>query len=295
MTQPLATAASGEIDLRVLSPGDRWYFHLQPRTGGGLIAAQRDVPLEGGTNFRDLGGYCCDDGRRVHWGCLFRSGHLSHLTEAGKTAYAALDIRTICDFRLEEERQNENATLPNHPRIETLSIPPGINDSYYLHRLFASSENPLLIVDAVHEMLRSFVQDCAPRYAHLFEILLSAPKGGILLNCSAGKERTGVGAIVLLLALGVPRPTVRHDFMLSARYFPVAAEIDRVIRKYSVKHPDRDLAVSMIMPLLETRESYIDTVFAAIDSEYGSDAAYLQRALGLDERKLARLRDLYTG
>jgi protein-tyrosine phosphatase len=293
LAHPLAAAVTAPCEVSVPHPG-RWYFQLRAERGPGLIVTQRNVPLEGGTNFRDLGGYACEDGRRVQWGRLFRSGHLSHLSDAGKASFAALGINTVCDFRLPEERQHENASLPNSPHVETLSIPPG-NDPFHLHRLFASSENPLVIVDAIHVMLRSFVLDCAPRYARMFDVLLNTASGGILLNCSAGKERTGVGAVLLLLALGVPRPTVRYDFMLSARYFPVEAEIDRVLRKYSVKHPNRDRAIAMIMPLLETRESYIDAVFAAIDSEYDSDPAYLQRALGLDARKLARLRDLYLG
>jgi protein-tyrosine phosphatase len=290
---PLATT-NRATQLRVPIPDRRWYFHLKPASENGITVAQRDVPLAGGTNFRDLGGYACDDGRRVQWGRVFRSGHLLHLTEAGKTVFAGLGIQTVCDFRLSEERQHENAVLPNAPMIETLGIAPGRNDRFYLHRLFASTENPLLIVDAVHEMVRAFVLECAGHYTRMFEVLLASPPHGILLNCSAGKERTGVGAALLLLALGVPRATVRYDFMLSGRYFPVTAEIDRVIQKYSVKLPDRDQAAALIMPLLETRESYADCIFDAIDAEYGSDTHYLHRAIGLNESQLARLRDIYT-
>lgn len=288
---PLATTDGSDIQLRVAAPG-RWYFHLKRSGGIGITVAQRDVPLAGGTNFRDLGGYATSSGRRVRWGVLFRSGHLSHLSDEGKAAFARLGITTACDFRVDVERQNENASLPDTLRIETLAIPPGLKDRFYLHRLFASTENPQLIVAAMHEILRAFVLDCTPHYARMFEVLL-ADGGPILLNCSAGKERTGVGAALLLLALGVPRATVRHDFMLSARYFPVALEIDRAIQKYSVKLPERARAVALIMPLLETRESYIDCVFEAIDEKHGSDADYL-RAIGLNDAQLARLRDLYT-
>ncbi|MFM7273439.1 MAG: tyrosine-protein phosphatase, partial [Gammaproteobacteria bacterium] len=68
-----ASTRSGE---RLVPPGGgRHYFHLEPPQGEPLTAAQRDLPLEGGTNFRDMGGYRAADGRRVRWGRLYRSGH----------------------------------------------------------------------------------------------------------------------------------------------------------------------------------------------------------------------------
>ena len=82
--------------------------------------------------------------------------------------------------------------------------------------------------------------------------------------------------------------------MLSKQYFPVATEIDRVLEKYAVRAKTKRDAVTLIMPLLETRGSYIETVFAAIDEQHGSDAAFLSRACRLDGHQLARLRDLYT-
>ena len=55
-----------------------------PLNGNGVTVAQRNVPLQGAINFRDLGGYATNDGRRVRWGRLFRSGHLSNLTKKDK-------------------------------------------------------------------------------------------------------------------------------------------------------------------------------------------------------------------
>ncbi|MGH8596370.1 MAG: tyrosine-protein phosphatase [Gammaproteobacteria bacterium] len=291
--RPLVACAEHEALIPVSDLTRRWYFHLQPQAGTALTVGQRDIPLEGSTNLRDLGGYATHDGRRVRWGTLFRSGHLSRLTEQGLGGFGALGVTTICDFRTSEEREGESAMLPNSPRIETLGIAAGINDRFYLQRLFASTDNPQVILYAVHELLRSFVIDYAPRYARMFDVLLGSNNGGILLNCSAGKERTGIGTALLLLALGVPRTTVRYDFMLSAKYYPMENEIERTLRKYSVKQPTRVDAVAMIMPLLETRESYIDRVFAAIDETHGSDAAYLQRASGLNQQQLERLRSRF--
>lgn len=119
-----------------------------------------------------------------------------------------------------------------------------------------------------------------------------------LLNCSAGKDRTGIGTVLLLMALGVPRTTIRHDFLLSGRYFPTATEVDRLLLKYAVPGKDPALLHALLLPLLETPVAYLDTVFAAIDDirdRYGStDEAFLGGHYGLDPAQLAALRDRYT-
>src|SRR5580698_6023676 len=68
---------------------------------------RRVVPLEGGRNFRDLGGYLTSDGRRVKWGKLFRSGSLAGLTPADYDYLSRLSIKIVCDLRTVQERNAE--------------------------------------------------------------------------------------------------------------------------------------------------------------------------------------------
>lgn len=291
--RPLLRDARPGARVPATSPGQREYFLLEDADGHGLTFAQRNVPLAGSINFRDLGGYATHDGRRVQWGRLFRSGHMANLTAASLAQFAALGIRAVCDFRTEEERAAESRGLPNNPRIEVLGITPGIGDRHFFDRLFNSTEDPQQVVDAVHEMMRVLVLTAAPRYQRMFEVLLEAAPGAVLINCSAGKERTGVAAVLLLTALGVPRATIGYDFMLSKRYFPAETEIPRVIVKYSVR-ASAAVARKVIMPLLETRESYLQSAFAAIDARYGSGEGMLQTLYGLGPGELARLRCHFT-
>jgi protein-tyrosine phosphatase len=293
VANPMLANAVGEARLANLEPSIRHYFHLQPPAGEGLIVAQRDLPLEGSINFRDLGGYRTDDGRRVKWGRLFRSGHMVNLTDADRAYLGSVDIRRVCDLRLADEQENERTELPNDPVIEILAIPPGVGDRYFFHRLFARTDDPADIVEAMHEMNRSLVLGSAQPYARLFGMLLGAADGTMLINCSAGKERTGIATALVLTALGVPRATILYDFMLSKRYFPAEAEVDRVREKYAVEGP-ADLARELVMPLLETRESYLESVFDVLDERFVSGEAFLRQAYGLDDADFARLRDTYT-
>ena len=280
---------------RLTTPGlVRPYFRLVTPAGERLVVARRDVPLEGCVNFRDLGGYRCDDGRRVRWGRAFRSGHMANLTAAGKRDFATLDIRAICDFRMAEERETEDADLPGMPITATLGIPPGVGDRQYFHRVFAGTDDPAVVLEAVHETLRAIARTSGLRYARMFDVLLAARDGSVLLNCSAGKERTGIGSALFLSALGVPRETVRHDFLLSREYFPAAAEVPRVLEKYGVRAATEDRAVALVMPLLETRASYFEAAFAAIDEQHGSIDDYLVRACGVGPAERRQLRELYT-
>ena len=80
-----------------------------------LFLAERVIRFEGGVNFRDLGGYETGDNRAIRWGKLYRSGHLSNLTENDKVNFESLQIRAICDFRVDDERAKESAQLPGNP------------------------------------------------------------------------------------------------------------------------------------------------------------------------------------
>ena len=293
MDRAVVENATGEAQVPGLSSGRRHYFFLQPVSDGGLTVAQRDVPLQGGVNFRDLGGYAAQDGRRVDWGRLFRSGHLSNLTGDDQDYIASIDIRTVCDLRVADEVTNERTTLSDATQIEMLAIPPGVKDRFFFHRVFEHANDPEDVVRAMHDVMRSFVLDAGARYKPVFEVLLEARKGGVLINCSAGKERTGVGAALVLMALGVPRETILYEFMLSKTYFPVESELDRVYEKYAVSAKGEP-AKRLVMPLLETRESYLQSAFDAIDEQYGSGEAFLRKTYGLGDLELRHLKDTYT-
>jgi protein-tyrosine phosphatase len=180
--------------------------------------------------------------------------------------------------------------LPHRPRLVTLDISPGLNDRHYFHRMFARTEDPLEVAAALETMLRGLV-DVADRYRPMFDTLLDAPEGAVLFNCSAGKERTGTGMVFLLMALGVPRPTIRHDFLLSKLYFPVEKEIPRVLRKYAVANRSDAELLRLVEPMLDTRASYADALFAAVDERAGSDEKFLAERLAMSSERCALLRD----
>jgi protein-tyrosine phosphatase len=127
----------------------------------------------------------------------------------------------------------------------------------------------------------------------MFEELLALEGEGFLINCAAGKDRTGFGAALILGALGVSEADIVQDYLLSERYYPLQREIGRIRRKYG-PYLGENVELERIMPMLETRESYIRAALDTIRDDFGDIEAYLERALGIGPSERAQLRALYT-
>ncbi|MCL2001320.1 MAG: tyrosine-protein phosphatase, partial [Planctomycetes bacterium] len=163
----------------------------------------RILPLSGIINFRDLGGYPAADGRRVRWRRLYRSARWTAATPDDAAALAKLDIDTVIDFRDEAKREQR----PEH-------IPPGVRRVVHL---------PIEPVDPVfadglasiprsgdaaanRALMRAFYVEMVTEHADRFRAFFAAlaeAQGPVVFHCSAGKDRTGLAAALLLTALGV--------------------------------------------------------------------------------------------
>jgi protein-tyrosine phosphatase len=131
---------------------------------------------------------------------------------------------------------------------------------------------------------REFVHSQAGHFADMFARILDDGAARVLLHCSAGKDRTGFAAALLLLALGVPRPLVMRDYLLSRHYFHPAQQLAQVRSKYGIGHLDD----AVILPLLSVEEAYLGAALAAVDAAGGVDA-YLQQELGVGPAERAQL------
>ena len=99
----------GTFDWSAEGDPERRYFTISGSgdVDDGVTAAVRLLPLEGGRNFRDLGGYATEDGQTVKWGHAFRSGVMHELTDADYDYLSGIGVRVICDFRESDERLRE--------------------------------------------------------------------------------------------------------------------------------------------------------------------------------------------
>lgn len=236
------------------------------------------IALQGASNVRDMGGWTTRDGRTVARGRLYRSAALHGLTDADLAAFAALGLRTVCDFRGEAEQARAPSRLPPGVTLHPLSIQPTIGAS--LADLAKNSEaNGDDVTAVLCQAYAAYALDWAYQYRAMFELILAGDVP-LLFHCTAGKDRTGFAATLILSALGVDRATIREDYLATNRIWQPPADLASHLPPAAAKM------------LLSANSTFLDAAFAAIDGAYPTVDAYLEAKIGLDAGKRDRLKEL---
>ena len=243
---------------------------------------ERVVALEGGRNFRDLGGYETLDGRRLKWGKLYRSGSMGGLTAAAYLQLEQLGVRHICDLRTRVERENHPVDVNRIPNLSYWSRDYELSFGD-LRKLATSGK--LTVEGARAAMIRGYRDlpfEQAPSYAELFR-RLAAGEVPLIFNCSAGKDRTGVAAALILSALGVSEEAILEDFLLTN----FTLDRDEVIRGRVVW----SMAEDVTAVVLGVEPEFIHAALTAVREAHGSVAGYLEERLGIQGGDLESIRD----
>jgi protein-tyrosine phosphatase len=234
-------------------------------------------------NLRDLGGLLTADGRhRVKPGLLYRSDQLDLMTDPDFALLSALKLETIIDFRTESERKKGPDRVPEGTRNMVYDVIGAQGDQAEMMRKAMTAGSATMMTGLYRDFATSPSADAA--YRGLLSDIDKA-KGPTLFHCTAGKDRTGWGAAVILSLLGVPREAIIADFLISN---------DRLVAKneaFFAAHPTIPRAV--LEPVMGVRRDYIETSFAAVERKYGSVEKYAQTALGVDKKMIKRLRKHY--
>lgn len=308
-----ATPDAGVKDARLLSKADadgthsladdgkaRSYFLLKDRADGKVTrVAERLLPLEQGSNFRDLGGYPAFGGKHVRWGKIYRSGAMPLLTEKDYAYLGTLGIGTIVDLRSIDEREMAPTKLDE--RINALYIVNDYSARDMSRPVAATPSDPKTMAQAMPNLYRDMPVRFAPQLRAIFHQLLN-DKEALAYNCAAGQDRTGVASALILAALGVPRDVIIADYHLSTQYRRPEYEMPKIdpadypgnafLELYGKYMSDPVLRKPR--PLMtEDGTPYIAATFAEIDARWGSVEAYLDKELGVDAVKLAALRAEY--
>jgi protein-tyrosine phosphatase len=274
-----------------LPAAKRSYVILRDRGDGRVtVVAERELPLQAGSNFRDLGGYTGADGRKLRWGKIFRSGALPLLTEADYTLLGGLKIGTIVDLRSLEEREVAGTVLDDRTGAMFVA-----ND-YSLKPLMSSynTSSGEYVYAGMGKML-------APQYRSIFKRLL-ADDGAVLYHCSAGQDRTGIATALILSALGVDRATILKDYHLSTALRRPQNEMppvdpakfpgNPIVQYYAAaaKKPGGAKAEPLFS---KSGVSHLTQFFEILDRDYGGVEGYLAKELGINALDIVRLRARY--
>lgn len=251
----------------------------------------RIISLEGVRNFRDFGGYASQYGGRVKPGRLYRSGHYAEASEADIDRLKSLGIGLQADLRRPDERERYIARW-TAPRVLT-------HDGGREHE--APHQQFLKKVEADANVADDWMNDYyakapfRPHHVDLFtewfEHLLALEEAeAALVNCAAGKDRTGILCALTQHVLGVGEADMRKDYELTNE----AALVDQFLPQATQHFNEmlgKDYDPEVYRPFMGVRLRYFDTAMNVIQEKYGSVDAYLAEVLGLDEAGQNRLRD----
>lgn len=249
------------------------------------VVSQDDeyLRLASADNFRDVAGpgYPTTDGGRVRTGVFYRSNDL-RLTAADHDVLAGLGLRAVLDLRSDSE-------VALHPD-------PDVPGATWLH--FDAIGIPMEQVAGLgtreaaralmQEVYRAFVVHPKSRTAFGGALRQLAEGGPQLFHCSAGKDRTGWLAALLLHLAGVDDATIEADYLLTnARSAASRARVEaEIARGLGAEH------VTAFEPVLVADTDYLRAALTAVAEEHGDRASYLREGLGLDDEVLGRLRSL---
>lgn len=256
----------------------RSYFQVVTAYGKAIMA-EKQLPMSGGYNFRDLGGIRTKEGRYTKWGKLFRADELNKLSPEDLQYLASIPLYSIVDFRDQVEIQHapdkRPVSLKNH---YPYSISPG-NISETVSALSDMSQltnkDGDLVMMTLYRMLVT-EPEVLDTYRRFFALLQEEENLPLLYHCTAGKDRTGIASALILFSLDVDEQTILDDYLSSNIY------LEDKYNRHKMESP-------FFKSLFEVKSDYLKSAIEEINKEYGSVQNFLTQVLNVDTGRMKAL------
>ena len=224
---------------------------------------ERRVACEGCFNFRDLGGYATEDGRWTRRGRLYRADGPHALTAADIDKLAALGLATVIDLRTPDEVAERGCYVDVLSDLIEYHLPmmdvlPDTNE-------LPEWVDPEVVADRYAAMLDAGRDNIAEMLA-----VLSDPSAyPAMFHCSAGKDRTGVVAAVLLGVMRVPDATIIADYAMSG------TAMRALLAHYHLAYPDAGEQLARVAPaMVAAHPESMAGLIERVRRDYGGFEAY---------------------
>lgn len=260
----------------------------------------RHIRLPGTINLRDMGGYATADGGRVKTRRLFRSGHLAHADDDVLPEVAALNISLVCDFRIDEEREEHpNRYHDSHsPKTHALSVWPISTPGVHIAtQKMLAGEISFAEAEGMQGLgYREFVREQSDKFASMFSAILEEDHPAILLHCSAGKDRTGIAAAMVHTALGISREDAVSDYLETAHGQGARAQSMFYVEKEWNEFGEENHACTKedVLALFSAHPNKINAAFDEMGKVGGSVDGYIRDVLGVTDGAREELRQRYV-
>ncbi|MFC7687317.1 tyrosine-protein phosphatase [Ureibacillus sp. GCM10028918] len=216
------------------------------------------LPLKGAENCRELGGYNSRYGEQTNWHAFLRSNDMSKLTQEDILFLKDYGVKTVIDLRGEDELQTHKNLLANENFCEYHNIPfiagqvTNMNFSY----------EKIFMGDFYVQLLEK--NDAVKR---IFDCIAQAEEGCIIFHCAAGKDRTGILAMLLLGLAGVEKKDILSNYEVT--YTNLESIQELAVQNNDAKYKD------IPKEFMFSRSEYIQSALDHILNNYGSVEQYL--------------------
>ena len=251
------------------------------------------LAFAGGNNFRELGGYLADEGKHVKWGQIYRGIPTGKLTGgADRKLLDSLGLRLILDLRSSGEAKKEPDYVPDGARLVQIC---GLRDASGQEIDFSPNDIQRLVQSVpagtnLSQLMYRQMLTGNKAFKELFRAL-EAGETPILFHCTSGKDRTGVAAMLILLALGASDETICADFEQTNACRK--AEIDAVLAEHAAEIAADPACRMRYYAMAGVDPAAAPFVLDTIRREFGSAENYLETEYGLTPARLMRLRRMY--
>lgn len=255
---------------------------------------KRELKIENGFNFRDVGGYENVRGAKVKWHKIIRGAFLSDLSTKDQQVLLDYGVRTIIDLRSDNEvkKYPDRYLSPiNYIRVPVLNRDL-TNSMTQIGNLTTSTEqkNGLVHMLRVYALLVADSQ-AQKAYKKVFEILADpGTNGGVLIHCATGKDRTGIVIMLLLKLLGITDQVILDDYLLTN---PCSAlQINKRLNNAKSDGADNQM-LKTIFNLSTVNIQYYNMAISVINECYKGFSSYFQQNLGIGQTTISALRKKY--
>ncbi len=253
---------------------------------------RKNIEFDELSNFRDLAGIRTPGGRTVKPGLLYRGGHLAWITDRDKARLTeefgivkVIDLRTADELSRRPDQRIDGVEYLHLPLVEQPSLRPETStreDEQRLADIFSVSMDKLTAVPdmaGLYRLVLTTEYGLSTMRRVIREIMEC--EGGCLFHCTAGKDRTGITAMVLGLILGLDREAVMEDYLATNAH--ASFEGDRQYAVFLERTGDPDIA-AQVRRVCMADESFLGAVYGAVDSVYGGPEEFVSGALGISEK-----------
>lgn len=281
--------------LTLLRKTARPYYAVVTSKKDTLIVAERKLIINDLDNFRDLGGIKTTEGRYVNWGRFYRSDALNVLLTSSFPYVEGLKINKVYDLRSAFEIATAKDNLPKNITYEHFPIFAD-DDSGMLQGLQQKLEKGALTQADAEELMmqtyKSFANDDAEKFNNLLHQVIIQDNHPNIFHCTAGKDRTGYTAAMILAILKVDKQTILDEYDMTNFY--TEAKIKSYMANASQLGMGDKIGPEAIEAIMSVNKKYLEASFDIIDNKYGGIDAYIKNQLGFSDQERQNIINTFT-